>query len=110
MEETFLRFPHLSEAIFDSLDNKSLAACKEVSESWYVYLGAQKFLETRIIKANINVEKVKKTMVMVQKMHMMGRSKDAESAMVLDIVLGWYDKDWFEKTWKNCHNAIRYYF
>ena len=99
MEETFLRFPHLSEAIFDSLDNKSLASCKEVSESWYVYLGAQKFLETRIIKANIkHVEKMKKALVMVQKMHMLGRSKDAKSRHVLDIVLKWYDKDWFEKT------------
>lgn len=108
MEETFLRFPHLSEAIFDSLGNKSLAACKEVSESWYVYLGTQKFLETRIIKANTkHVEKVKKAMVMVQKIHMLRRSKDAESLMVLDIVLGWYDKDWLEKTIKNWHKAIR---
>ena len=53
MEEAFLRFPHLSENIFDSLDNKSLADCKEVSKSWYFYLDTQKFLQTRIIQ---NVE------------------------------------------------------
>ena len=53
MEEAFLRFPHLSENIFESLDNKSLADCKEVSKSWYFYLDTQKFLRTRIIK---NVE------------------------------------------------------
>ena len=52
MEQAFLRFPHLSENIFDSLDNKSLADCKEVSKSWYFYLDAQKFLQPRIIKAN----------------------------------------------------------
>ena len=52
MEQAFFRFPHLSENIFDSLDNKSLADCKEVSESWYFYLDAQKFLQPRIIKAN----------------------------------------------------------
>ena len=52
MEEAFLRFPHLSETIFDLLDNKSLAASKEVSKSWYFYLDSQKFLQTRIIKAN----------------------------------------------------------
>ena len=108
MEVTFLRFPHLSEAIFDSLENKCLAACKEVSESWYVYLGAQKFLETRITKANIKqVEKVKKAMLMVQKMHMLQRSKDEESRMVLDLVLGWYDKDWLEKTKKIWRKGIR---
>ena len=52
MEQAFLRFPHLSENIFDSLDNKSLADCKEVSKSWYFYLDVQKFLQPRIIKAN----------------------------------------------------------
>ena len=53
MEEVFLRFSHLSETIFDSLDNPSLANCKEVSKSWYFYLDTQKFLQPRIIKANI---------------------------------------------------------
>ena len=51
MEEAFLRFPHLSERIFDSVDDKSLTDCKVVSKSWHVYLDAQKFLETRIIKS-----------------------------------------------------------
>ena len=51
MEEAFLRFPHLSERIFDSLDDKSLTDCKGVSNSWYDYLIAQKFLETRIIQS-----------------------------------------------------------
>ena len=53
MQEVFLRFPHLSEIIFDSLDNKSLANSKEVSKSWYFYLDTQKFQQPRIIKANI---------------------------------------------------------
>ena len=48
MEEVILRFPHLSENIFSSLDNKSLADCKEVSKSWYFYLDGQKFLHLRI--------------------------------------------------------------
>ena len=29
MEEVFLRFPHLSEGIFNALDNKTFAICKE---------------------------------------------------------------------------------
>ena len=53
MQEVFFRFHHLSETIFDSLDNKSLANCKKVSKSWYFYLDNQKFLQPRIIKANI---------------------------------------------------------
>ena len=34
MEEVILRFPHLSVQIFQRLDVKSLANCKEVSGSW----------------------------------------------------------------------------
>ena len=52
MEQAFFRFPHLSENIFDLLDNKSLADCKEVSKAWYFYLDVQTFLQPRIIKAN----------------------------------------------------------
>ena len=57
MEEVLLRFPHLSENIFNSLDNKSLADCKEVSKSWYFYLDGQKFLQLRINSKIKYVEK-----------------------------------------------------
>ena len=66
MEEAFLRFPHLSENIFDLLDNKSLVDCKEVSKSWYFYLDTQKFLQIRIIK---NVEE---TIERIQKIDFKG--------------------------------------
>ena len=42
MEQVFLRFSHLSETIFDSLDDQSLANCKEVSKSWYFYIDTLK--------------------------------------------------------------------
>jgi hypothetical protein len=42
MEELFLRFPHLSENIFEALDNKSFADSKEVSKVWYNYLDDRK--------------------------------------------------------------------
>ena len=57
MTEVFLRFPHLSEDIFNALDNKTFAICKEVSEVWYNYLDDQKFVQerrVRIIKKMIN--------------------------------------------------------
>ena len=50
MEEVFLRFPHLSEDIFNALDNKNLAICKEVSKVWYNYLHDQKFVKERRVK------------------------------------------------------------
>ena len=47
MEEVFLRFPHLSEDIFNSLDNKTFASSKEVSKVWYKYLDDQTFVQER---------------------------------------------------------------
>ena len=53
MEEIFLRFPHLTEQIFEHLDNRSLARSREVSKTWNKYLEKQKFLHIRIIKSMI---------------------------------------------------------
>ena len=58
MEEVFLRFPHLSETIFDSLNSEYLAKSKEVCRSWYQYLDEQKFLHTRADKVKEVVETV----------------------------------------------------
>ena len=53
MEEVCSRFPSLSEKIFDSLDNKSIACCTKVSKSWHSYLKNKKIVEIRIIKSII---------------------------------------------------------
>ena len=53
MEELCIRFSHLSEKIFDSLDNESLINCKNTSRFWFNYLDGQKFVEVRIIKATV---------------------------------------------------------
>ena len=42
MENVLLRFPHLGEAIFQKIDNKSLASCQKVSRSWYRFIQYQK--------------------------------------------------------------------
>ena len=60
MEEVFLRFPHLSEIIFDSLNSESLAKSKVVSRSWDEYLDDQKFLQTRANKVKFVIETVEK--------------------------------------------------
>ena len=53
METLFQRFSHLSEEVFDSVDNQSLAKCQEVSLPWYEFLRKQKFRQIRIIKSII---------------------------------------------------------
>ena len=50
MTEVFLRFPHLSEDIFNALDNKTFVICKEVSEVWYNYFDDQKFVRERRVR------------------------------------------------------------
>ena len=51
IETFFLRSPHLSEQLFDSLDDKSLANCREVNRLWSIYLLPQKFLRIRVISS-----------------------------------------------------------
>ena len=53
MEVLTIRFSHLSEMIFDHLDNHSLANCKVVSKAWSIYIGKQKFYGIRIIKETV---------------------------------------------------------
>ena len=48
MENLFVRFPHLSEQIFESIDNKCLANAREVSRSWCNYLNHQKLFLVRL--------------------------------------------------------------
>ena len=55
MEEVLLRFPHLSENIYDSLNHQSLAKCREVSNKWQAFLDKQKFLQIRVIKATLKI-------------------------------------------------------
>ena len=53
METLILRFPHLSEMIFDNLDNQSLFNCKVGSNVWSIYIGEQKFYGIRSIKETV---------------------------------------------------------
>ena len=54
MDDLTLRFSHLTEKIFKSLNNETVAECKETSKFWYSFLGAQKFVQIRVIIAKIN--------------------------------------------------------
>ena len=53
MQEQFARFPHISEKIFDQLDDQNLVKCRRISKSWCKYLDDQKNLYIRTIKQSI---------------------------------------------------------
>ena len=53
MEEIASRFPLLSKAIFNSLENQSITKCRGVSKFWQIHLDQQKYIQIRIIKAKI---------------------------------------------------------
>ena len=49
MEELFSRYPHISEKIFQQLDDKSLTNCREVSKSWQEFLDSKNMSWIRIV-------------------------------------------------------------
>ena len=50
LETIFVRFPHLSEAIFGELDSPSLASCREWNQIWKRNIDNSKILNSRIIR------------------------------------------------------------
>ena len=55
-EETFLRFPHIAEQVFESLDVQSLSKCQKVSRCWQSFIFETKpfFKETIFIRFEEN--------------------------------------------------------
>jgi hypothetical protein len=49
IEEIFARFPHLGEAIFVRLDDRSLASCREVNKTWQEFVDSQRIYWIRKI-------------------------------------------------------------
>ena len=49
-ENLFVRFPHLRDGIFDQLDDKNLAKCKEISRVWCQMLETEKLYWIRKIQ------------------------------------------------------------
>ena len=50
MEEVLIRFPHLGDNIFQSLDSKSLIKCKEVKRTWKNFITVDKCSYFRVIQ------------------------------------------------------------
>ena len=47
-----ISFPHIAEAIFKSLDNKSLKNCHQVCTSWKIFLDNEEFFWRRLTKGH----------------------------------------------------------
>ena len=62
MEEIILRFSHLSEKIFNLLDNNGVEKSRRVDRYWNIYIAKQKFYNIRIIKAIL--EKIQKVWIL----------------------------------------------
>ena len=54
IKNIFIRFSHLSEQIFDHLENESLSKCRLISRIWCNYLDQQKIFHIRIIRSHID--------------------------------------------------------
>ena len=50
LKEVLLRFPHIGEKIFNSLDNKGLVKCKRICRTWSNFIEDQKFSWIRIFR------------------------------------------------------------
>ena len=50
IEDQFLRFPHLSEAIFNQLDNETLADCRTINTIWLNFIDRERFIWIRMIE------------------------------------------------------------
>ena len=49
MEDLITIFPHIIQQIFEQLDNKSLANCREVAKSWQEYIDNKNLSWIRIV-------------------------------------------------------------
>ena len=49
MKDLILRFPHLAEQIFQQLDNKSLAKCREIERLWQKFIDEKNYPWLRIV-------------------------------------------------------------
>ena len=57
MEEILTRFPHLGEQIFDQLNGEDLQKCREIEESWNIFIDRQKFPWIRAIQKHLKLDK-----------------------------------------------------
>ena len=61
MEAVSMRFPHLSEAIFEQLNNTSLLNCKYINNQWWGYVESLKTTKIRKIEKSLKAMNINQT-------------------------------------------------
>ena len=56
IEETFWRFPHIGQQIFEELDNKSLSSCLEINNLWQKFINEKKILQINLLKKHTHIK------------------------------------------------------
>ena len=56
IEETFWRFPHIAQQIFEELDNKSLSGCLEINNLWQNFINEKKILQINLLKKYTHIK------------------------------------------------------
>ena len=56
IEETFWRFPHIGQQIFEELENISMAKCLEINKWWQKFINEQKILQINLLEKHTNIK------------------------------------------------------
>ena len=56
IEETFWRFPHIGQQIFEELENISLAKCLEINKWWQKFIIEQKILQINLLEKHTHIK------------------------------------------------------
>ena len=87
MEEVLLRFTHIGEEIFESLDEKSIAACRRVCRTWKNFIEDpnHKLLWIQIIRAHEKNIRIKKYVSSPRKWSKLGIKNLRKFAWLISI-------------------------
>ena len=56
IEETFWRFPHVGQQIFEELDFKSLSDCLEINNLWQNFINEKKILQINLLQKHTKIK------------------------------------------------------
>ena len=84
MEDQILRFPHIAQQIFEQLDNKSLATCREADRDWQYFIDNEKFYKCKIQNVMIKYKNQSWDYRNMSPLHMAAAT--GQTQVVLDII------------------------
>ena len=86
MEDIALRFPHLGEAIFDQVDDKTLINCRKMSKVWCSIIDGQRNTWLRLLKKYVgNFDNQDDIVEQIYALHESDKTQDQKKEEVLLI-------------------------